>query len=100
MATNAPLLGKAAHSKASIFYGADEYLEELSTHENTSSCTSTVGAGPFVLDTGQRAAKILLSEIYTIMLTNNVSGGMGFAQGGWRLGRGKTVLGCWGFVWA
>eukprot|EP00439_Symbiodinium_sp_Y106_P012338 s4581_g1.t2 len=65
MATNAPLLGKAAHSKASIFYGADEYLEELSTHENTSSCTSTVGAGPFVLDTGQRAAKILLSEIYT-----------------------------------
>ncbi|CAE7531174.1 AMT1-1 [Symbiodinium sp. CCMP2592] len=29
MATNAPLLGKAAHSKASIFYGADEYLEEL-----------------------------------------------------------------------
>ena len=60
--------------------------QELSTHENTSSCTSTVGAGPFVLDTGQRAAKILLSEIYTIMLTNNVSGGMGFAQGGWRLG--------------
>ena len=61
-------------------------LEELSTYENTSSCTSTVGAGPFVLDTGQRAAKILLSEIYTIMLKNNVSGGMGFAQGGWRLG--------------
>ncbi|CAE7833442.1 unnamed protein product [Symbiodinium sp. CCMP2592] len=33
MATSAPLLGKqgkAAHSKASIFYGADEYLEELS----------------------------------------------------------------------
>ena len=33
MATSAPLLGKegkkAAHSKASIFYGADEYLEEL-----------------------------------------------------------------------
>ena len=33
MATRAPLLakeGKAqAHSKASIFYGADEYLEEL-----------------------------------------------------------------------
>ena len=31
MATSAPLLGKqgkAAHSKASIFYGADEYLEE------------------------------------------------------------------------
>ena len=27
-----------------------------------------------------------MSEIYTIMLTNNVSGGMGFAQGGWRLG--------------
>ena len=31
MATNAPLLGKEkkGHSKASIFYGADEYLEEL-----------------------------------------------------------------------
>ncbi|CAE7564285.1 AMT1-1 [Symbiodinium sp. CCMP2456] len=32
MATSAPLLGKegkkAAHSKASIFYGADEYLED------------------------------------------------------------------------
>ena len=31
MATNAPLLGnqkKANHSKASIFYGADEYLED------------------------------------------------------------------------
>eukprot|EP00438_Fugacium_kawagutii_P008625 Skav221658 [mRNA] locus=scaffold1750:184949:186257:+ [translate_table: standard] len=33
MATNAPLLGgnqKKGHSKASIFYGADEYLEETS----------------------------------------------------------------------
>ena len=32
MATNAPLLGnqgKKGHSKASIFYGADEYLSEL-----------------------------------------------------------------------
>eukprot|EP00434_Breviolum_minutum_P007941 symbB.v1.2.007004.t1/scaffold419.1/size210307/10 len=32
MATKAPLLGgekKGGHSKASIFYGADEYLEEL-----------------------------------------------------------------------
>ena len=31
MATNAPLLGKEkkGHSKASIFYGADEYLEVL-----------------------------------------------------------------------
>ena len=30
MATAAPLLGeKKGHSKASIFYGADEYLEEL-----------------------------------------------------------------------
>ena len=35
MATSAPLLGKqgkAAHSKASIFYGADEYLEEPSKY--------------------------------------------------------------------
>ncbi|CAE7543069.1 unnamed protein product, partial [Symbiodinium pilosum] len=31
MATSAPLLAKEGkgHSKASIFYGADEYLEEL-----------------------------------------------------------------------
>eukprot|EP00438_Fugacium_kawagutii_P008652 Skav201129 [mRNA] locus=scaffold4373:183098:184705:+ [translate_table: standard] len=33
MATSAPLLGaekkKGGHSKASIFYGADEYLEDL-----------------------------------------------------------------------
>ena len=35
MATSAPLLGKAAHSKASIFYGADEYLEELKKNTST-----------------------------------------------------------------
>ena len=37
MATTAPLLGqqqKKGHSKASIFYGADEYLEEKNTTSN------------------------------------------------------------------
>ena len=35
MATKAPLLGaekKGGHSKASIFYGADEYLEDFESN--------------------------------------------------------------------
>ena len=69
MATSAPLLGKegkkAAHSKASIFYGADEYLEELSGFETTSSASGrTVATGPPSLDTGQagQVAKSLMSD--------------------------------------
>ena len=57
MATSAPLLGKegkAAHSKASIFYGADEYLEELRGQDDTSTM---VAPGCPVVDTGQGTAK-------------------------------------------
>ena len=60
MATSAPLLGKegkAAHSKASIFYGADEYLEELGGQDDTSKL---VAPGCPVVDTGQGTAKYIL----------------------------------------
>ena len=52
MATAAPLLGgkgKAAHSKASIFYGADEYLDELRKYSLAIGMTITITIGGILI---------------------------------------------------
>jgi len=69
MATNAPLIPKekksGGHSKASVFYGADEYLEELKKkyahdHEIAALKNALPGdADPNATGVGQSKDKIL-----------------------------------------